>query len=1271
MDAGVKGDGHVAWVKLNTIIGVVGVACVYAPQSETSRADLWCWLARLVNEGNWVLAGDLNMVEKVEDSNCASPLLRGAELLSWLDLCQEADLRDCYEEAAHKQGSRFTRIQLKGSEVEMSRLDRAYLTCSGEWAHAVTSIKHDSKAGVSDHAPVIVDIALQNQGYTQGHHKTYMKLSVEDFKEKETRSKAIAAWRNKPTHVSDPRINWDLAWRRIKSVVKAARKEKRSREASREELAKLMAEWKYKVEQVNSQENRDCLKIALSLLKDKDEQEASLWRARSRAKWLQAGDAPTKYFFTLWQAKTKQDEIRVLKLEDGTVIEEKSRILAEVGKFYKTLYQEEGDTQATIEARREILLGIDKKVSVEENQMLERPPLEEELEECVRNLAKDKAPGLDGVSADVLREFWEEVKPMCMHLLSIFWEDERLTASEKKGVIKLILKNDERSMLTNRRPITLLGITYKIVSRILADRIKPILPGLVSGQQTGFVPGRSIFDNILTLKLGEEWAVESEQEAVFLKLDFIKAYDRVRHTFLWETLEAMGFSAKFIRLIQGLMVGAEATVHQNGDFTECFELERGVRQGCPLPPFLFSLSTEPLMVMLKQAAANGQVERIKLSGDRTLLHSLFADDTGLCLKASEQNFYAARRLVERFELISGTSLNVAKSLIVPLGMNSIPGWLFQTGCRVASDGEVWTYLGAPMGVNVAEEQLEVFLLEKLTKKINHWSNRLLSWEGRCIVLKHALSVLPNYYMMTLGLTMEEYKKMERVCWKFLWGRNKEGNDKKVMISWERICKDKQEGGLGICAFRQQAVVLKLRLISRILEGEDTEWITMAKDLLEQDFRSKKVNLGRSNTAEIILLLENTGRISKSRILDHILQGWKVGQKKLCFDLGDTVISQDIPISTIIRLGEVYTRRNGREWTVLKRRLRTMRVMQLRDLHGVTRDRLIASERLGYLPDGAAGGSGPVSEAMEFLIRCSDQMSSGGYALNRPGLWRWDPDKNRSDTRQPSWDRSNREWKVTLSPASNMRAKLNVSWGLNWDTERWAEVWKRLWKASLFPRDKLWIWKILNKGFFTAERGAAMGVMEPSCGRCENGTENIEHLFRQCQTVDNTWQDIATLLHQATGQSAENSSLNAETMARSLQAKNKRLDEQGETTNYAGSISLMRAVHQRNRLRRTRRNQREISTDTSEEPRAMETVRALDWSRRASSSSQRTGSDGSGARVARRRRSANSVVSTMTRISLEDDLSSHSWRGRDTIRELAFLGFREISVGIEPDLEGVG
>jgi hypothetical protein len=112
-------------------------------------------------------------------------------------------------------------------------------------------------------------------------------------------------------------------------------------------------------------------------------------------------------------------------------------------------------------------------------------------------------------------------------------------------------------------------------------------------------------------------------------LDFAKAYDQVEHAFIWDLLAAMGFCPDFRALVQGLITGSAANVHFNGLFTGRFVLERGVKQGCPLAPLLFALSTQPVMLILKDHLQAGTVKGIKINDAERMLFQLFAEDTGL------------------------------------------------------------------------------------------------------------------------------------------------------------------------------------------------------------------------------------------------------------------------------------------------------------------------------------------------------------------------------------------------------------------------------------------------------------------------------------------------------------------------------------------------------------------------------------------------------------------------------------------------------------------
>lgn len=123
----------------------------------------------------------------------------------------------------------------------------------------------------------------------------------------------------------------------------------------------------------------------------------------------------------------------------------------------------------------------------------------------------------------------------------------------------------------------MLTLTEKLIAKLLANRIKGVASQMMDQQQTGFLEGGDILDNLITYKLGQELATLTKQPFIFLKLDFTKAYDRVAHSFLWAVLWAMNFDEAVITLPRGLVEHTQSKVHINGSFTEPINLMRGVR----------------------------------------------------------------------------------------------------------------------------------------------------------------------------------------------------------------------------------------------------------------------------------------------------------------------------------------------------------------------------------------------------------------------------------------------------------------------------------------------------------------------------------------------------------------------------------------------------------------------------------------------------------------------------------------------------------------------
>ncbi|KAL3687300.1 hypothetical protein R1sor_013609 [Riccia sorocarpa] len=274
-------------------------------------------------------------------------------------------------------------------------------------------------------------------------------------------------------------------------------------------------------------------------------------------------------------------------------------------------------------------------------------------------------------------------------MVCFFWSKRKLLKKDNRGVIKLIPKEGNRFLFTSWRPITLLTTTYKIIAWIIAQRLKHMLPDIINCQQTGFIARRNIVENVLSLHLTQEWALITDQDVLFVKFDFQKAYDRVSHTYLWETLTALGLDLENVERIQGLVMNASASIHVNGKLTEEFPIQRGVRQGCPLAPLLFAMSTQPMMRVLREE--------------------------------------------ERASRLKGAKLNLTKSLIMPLAPRVLPDWVRSTGCKIATPGTHFKYLGVVTSSPIDENAIAQAVVKKIRTRLSHWSNRLISWPAKTLL----------------------------------------------------------------------------------------------------------------------------------------------------------------------------------------------------------------------------------------------------------------------------------------------------------------------------------------------------------------------------------------------------------------------------------------------------------------------------------------------------------------------------------------------------------
>ncbi|KAL3675236.1 hypothetical protein R1sor_025184 [Riccia sorocarpa] len=993
-------------------------------------------------------------------------------------------------------GPWYTSQQIRGDKIELSRLDRLYISNGGEWIHGSAEERHIASMALSDHFPVEVLINLE-QPQTKRMRGTYTKLQTEAFNTPESLLELKEKW--SAIDSDDPRIKWCLAWKEAAKMMRAFSSKQKVERRSYSALATDVATLREQIQHGASQEKIEELKI--KTVKLREAEEATTWRRRSRAKWAVLGDAPTRYFFSLLKAKQHRESINLLISEKGEIMDEDTEILDHIHEFYSALFSPQKLTTTKRRHRRQVLRLLSKKIPPEANEILERIPDAEEIEDLVKALPKNKAPGADGVTAEMLTLCWPFVGNNCKSIIWAFWNDCQLGHKESLSVIRLLPKNAQKQYLKHWRPISLLTIAYKLIARILANRLKLFLDSIVDVQQTGFVAGWQISDNILALHLAKEVAEKTNQESLFLKLDFVKAFDRVEHQFLRDTMSMMGFGDKFINLVFGLMNNGTAKVHVNGLFTDSIQLGRGVRQGCPIAPMLFAISTQPLMALLRDEERKGRIQGVSVPGGRPFLHQFFADDSGINITASEAVFNRIKWIVKRFENISGALLNLSKSVVIPLSLKENPQWLKDSGRIIAREKELITSLGSFGGVKVSEDQIVDTLLEKLNRKIHHWSSRLLTWPGRLCLLKHALKAIPNYILLTLGLSSSGYNQLETICRSFLWGKKELGSSKTPLIAWDFFALRRDQGGLDIIPFQLQGRALKMRHIARILSGEDVEWASAVRFFLKENVaRGTQSRKRRFWSAGNAMLLHPNMRIRYSKTTATLMDCWRIAVKALRFSGPVYFIPATLDFDQLFCLLQRYTDREDICFPKAKPWLKKMGATCLMHLKNGDGSWIsltwLANYKRVNLPHEIRLY---MTRLQAFLGRVNTDVSK----LEDSPSWHWQTPQGL----KPGWSHSTRFWRETLSTPVKVDNHWQQKWSMTDAPDNWNRRWKLIWSPGVPTATTVWFWRLIHRGFFIGSKAKKFGVAEGNCPRFPGTVETLEHLLWLCPGIRTRWHSL--------------------------------------------------------------------------------------------------------------------------------------------------------------------
>ena len=165
-------------------------------------------------------------------------------------------------------------------------------------------------------------------------------------------------------------------------------------------------------------------------------------------------------------------------------------------------------------------------------------------------MAPDKSPGIDGITAEFYKVFWQDIADDLLDAINYGFEKGQLSVTQRRGKFKLIPKKDaELNQVKNWRPITLLNCDYKIAAKAIANRVKKALPKLINNDQTGFLKGRFIGENIRLIDGVIKFAATKNIPGLLLFLDFENAFDTVEWAFIHKTLQHFNFGPSLVKCI--------------------------------------------------------------------------------------------------------------------------------------------------------------------------------------------------------------------------------------------------------------------------------------------------------------------------------------------------------------------------------------------------------------------------------------------------------------------------------------------------------------------------------------------------------------------------------------------------------------------------------------------------------------------------------------------------------------------------------------------------
>lgn len=789
IDHFIGNTGRLSKITCKTDTLKLNIINVYCPKNSTERAHFIPSIKdHLSDDCPTIIGGDFNFIEDTHLDQSGNYRQKSKNAIKAMDMVKSAGcLMDPFR---HKHPTKFAFTRM-GPNQPQTRLDRFYISTS--LLDKRVQIFHEPPI-LSDHGAVVLELpnALPSKG------PGYWKCNTSVLQDPHLKDDIEALWENSHKAIKTP-DQWDLFKAKIKSII--INHSCRIAKIKRDRMKLLKSELSYRLSfPSDDPETENALVQQLqaqiqAILSEKIEGQ----RIRAKITNVYETDKPTVAFLHREKARARRKEINELIVDNRTITAPDQIIKIVRSHFHKLLTENPID-----ESQWDDLTAGLKSLDEIDKTLCEEPLTFNECWKAVKQMQNGKSPGLDGLPA----EFYKLFFPLFGDFLVKMYNEHPLSPSQSHSLITLLSKDPEKAQtIDNWRPISLLNVDYKIMSKALSNRLQKIINRIVHPDQTCAVTGRTIFDNLHLLRNTFDYCKQRSIPCIALAFDQSKAFDRINHRFLMYVIRKMGFGPFFENSIAKLYTDIYSSVIINACVTEPFPVTRSVRQGCGLSPGLFGLCIETLANRVRQ---NLIIRGIPTPDPNCsdVRVSLYADDTTILVQDG-RSAVEVIKVFRQYSEATGAQLNLEKSrACIMAGNPDLSAWppelKFEDQLKI---------LGIHFGTE-AQTLNEDKLRKGTSAAISAVQHRHLTMLGRTTIANIIILAKFWYIAQINDISKPTMNNIRKQISKFIW------NNKNPSLPMSTVTLPRKDGGLGLIDPNLKITAFRIRHgINHILNPE--------------------------------------------------------------------------------------------------------------------------------------------------------------------------------------------------------------------------------------------------------------------------------------------------------------------------------------------------------------------------------------------------------------------------------------------------------------------